>query len=120
MFLRAIIGTTKIQPFKAFSPKFSSNKMTLCNTIKPVLSAHSKKTKILVFKTDYCLMQVKSIGEHSAILWTFIKLPFTIKTFVLSIFKWSLKPDFTVIAFKHDTLTSAMPLGGCQIPCLSD
>ena len=34
--------------------------------------------------------------EHSAILWTFIKLPFTIKTFVLSIFKWSLKTGFTV------------------------
>ena len=30
-------------------------------------------------------------GEHSAILWTFIKLPFSIKTFVLSILKWPLK-----------------------------
>ena len=41
-------------------------------------------------------MQVKSIaecskGEHSAILLTFIKQPFSIKTFVLSIFKWLLK-----------------------------
>ena len=32
---------------------------------KPVLSGHSKKTKNLVFKTDYCLMQVKSIAECS-------------------------------------------------------
>ena len=40
----------------------------------PVLSGHSKKTK-LGFKTDYRLMQVKSIaGEHSAILSIFIKL----------------------------------------------
>ena len=30
-------------------------------------------------------------GEHSAILSTFIKLQFVIKTFVLSIFEWPLK-----------------------------
>ena len=46
-------------------------------------------------------MQVKSIAEcskreHSAILRTFIKLPFVIKTYVLSIFKWPLKTGFTV------------------------
>ena len=29
--------------------------------------------------------------EHSAILSTFIELPFAFKTFVLSIFEWSLK-----------------------------
>ena len=40
--------------------------------------------------TNYGLMKVKSIaecsihGEHSAILLTFINLPFAIKTFVLS------------------------------------
>ena len=33
-------------------------------------------------------------GEHSAILLTFIKLPFVIKIFVLSIFEWSLKTGF--------------------------
>ena len=38
-------------------------------------------------------MQVKSIakcskGEHSAILSTFVKLPFVIKIFVLSVFEW--------------------------------
>ena len=31
-------------------------------------------------------------GEHSAILSTFIKLPFAFKTFVLSIFEWKLRP----------------------------
>ena len=35
-------------------------------------------------------------GEHSAILLTFIKLPFVFKTFVLSIFEWPLKTGFTV------------------------
>ena len=39
-------------------------------------------------------------GEHSAILSTFIKLPFvfTVKNFDLSIFEWPLKTDFTVHA----------------------
>ena len=34
--------------------------------------------------------------EHSAILLTFIKLPFVCKTFVLPIFEWPLKTGFTV------------------------
>ena len=37
-------------------------------------------------------------GEHSAILLTFIMLPFVIKIFVLSIFEWTHKTGFTVIA----------------------
>ena len=35
-------------------------------------------------------------GEHSAILLTFIKLPFVIKIFVLSNFEWPLYTGFTV------------------------
>ena len=35
-------------------------------------------------------------GEHSAILFTFIKLPFAIKIFVLSSIEWLLKTGFTV------------------------
>ena len=35
--------------------------------------------------------------EHSAILPTFMKLPFVIKIFVLSIFEWPLKTGFTVL-----------------------
>ena len=38
----------------------------------PVLSDHSKRRPKIGFKTDYRLMQVKSIVEHSAILSTFI------------------------------------------------
>ena len=34
--------------------------------------------------------------EHSAILLTFIKQPFVIKIFILSIFEWPLKTGFTV------------------------
>ena len=42
-------------------------------TVKPVLSGHSKKTKILAFKTDYRLM-----------------------CFVLSFFQWLFLTGFTV------------------------
>ena len=35
--------------------------------------------------------------EHSAILLTFIKLPFVIKIFVLSIFEWPFYTGFTVM-----------------------
>ena len=35
-------------------------------------------------------------GEHSAILSPFIKLPFAIKVFVLSIFEWPFYTGFTV------------------------
>ena len=41
----------------------------------------------------YCRMLQ---GEHSAILSTFIKLPFVIKIFVLSIFEWPFYTSFTV------------------------
>ena len=41
----------------------------------------------------YCRMLQ---GEHSAILFTCIKLPFVIKIFVLSIFEWPFYTGFTV------------------------
>ena len=44
--------------------------------------------------------------EHSAILSTFIKLPFVLKTFVLSIFEWRLKTGLTVFRLiNHQWLT---------------
>ena len=55
---------------------------------------HSQKDRKLVFETSYRLMQVKHIA---AILLTFIKLPFVIKIFVLSIFGWPFNAGFTVI-----------------------
>ena len=58
--------------------------------LKPPLK---KKAKIR-FQDNYRLMKVKNIAE-SAILLTFIKLPFAIKTF-LFIFEWLLKTGFHV------------------------
>ena len=51
---------------------------------------------------DNCLHMCASVaylntqGEHSAILSTFIKLPFVNKIFVSSIFEWPFYPGFTV------------------------
>ena len=62
----------------------------------------TNKDQKIVFKTNNCLMQVKSIAEcshgweHSAVLLTCIKLPNGVKTFVLSLFEWPLKTGFTV------------------------
>ena len=46
----------------------------------------------------YCRMLQE---EHSAILLIFIKLPFVIKIFVLSIFEWPLKTGSTVVVKKE-------------------
>ena len=75
--------------------------------------------RYIFFKTDYRLMQVKSIaecskGEHSAILSTFIKLPFVINTFVLtfvlSIFKWPFYTGFTVLMYLSAVYTDMYDL----------
>ena len=42
--------------------------------------------------------------EHSAILLTFIKIQFAIKTFVLSIFEWPLKTGLTVVLLMRSWL----------------
>ena len=76
-------------------------------TVKPVLSDHSKKDKKKWFSglislnagQKYCRMLHR---EHSAILLTFIKLPF--KFFVLSIFEWPLKTGFTVLSVNTVTV----------------
>ena len=47
-------------------------------------------------------------GEHSAILSTFIKLPFIIKIFVLSIFEWPLKTDLMYSKATSSFLVSEM------------
>ena len=58
-------------------------------TVKPVLSGHSKRRPKWGFKTDYRLMQVKSIAECS-------KLSFVFKIFVLSISERAFKTVFTI------------------------
>ena len=49
--------------------------------------------------------------EHSAILSTFIKLPFSFKTFVLSIFKRLLKTGFTVYIYLALLLKKSQLIG---------
>ena len=64
----------------------------VCSTVKHVLSCHSKRPKI-VFQDR---LSLNAGQKHSALPSTFIKLPFVIKIFVLSIFEWPLKIGFTV------------------------
>ena len=47
-------------------------------------------------------------GEHSAILLTFIKLPFVIKIFILSVFEWPFYTGFT--ALYNNIPFSSLPL----------
>ena len=70
-------------------------------TVKPVLSGHSNRRSKIGFQDRFLLNAGQKYcrmlqGEHSAILSTFVKLTFVIKIFVLSIFEWPLKTDFTV------------------------
>ena len=72
--------------------------------------ALKKKTKKIGFQDQLSLNTGQIIAEcslleHSAILSTFIKLPFVLKTFVLSFFKWPLKTGFTVFVMQHDIST---------------
>ena len=52
-------------------------------TVQPVLSGHSKRSPEIGFQDQLLLNAGQKYnrmlqGEHSAILWTFIKLPFVI------------------------------------------
>ena len=49
--------------------------------------------------------------EHSAILLTFIKLPFVIKIFVLSIFEWPFYTGLTVYAYTGMMLVKMIKIG---------
>ena len=101
--LLALLDTSRLM-FKGGCSAYAISTKIVCGdpyTVKPVLSGHSNRTPKIGFQYQlslnagqkYCRMLQR---EHSAILSTFIKLPFSIKTFVLSIFKWSLKTGFTV------------------------
>ena len=70
-------------------------------TVKPCVKRPLAKRQKIGFQDQlslnacqkYCRMLQ---GEHSAILSTFIKLPFVIKIFVVSIFEWPFYTGFTV------------------------
>ena len=68
--------------------------LNLCKaaTFKKIKNWFQDKLSLNVGQ-NYCRMLH---GEHSAILSTFIKLPFVIKIFVLSMFEWPFFTGFTV------------------------
>ena len=66
------------------------------------LNDHSKRRPIIGFQDQLLLNEGQKYCrmlplEHSAILLTFIKQPFVIKIFVLSILELPLKTGFTVL-----------------------
>ena len=93
-FINTIIYITLISSTSSCAISLLIYRKTLY-TEKPVSSRHSKPKIGFQYRLwlnagqKYCRM-------HSAILLTFIKLPFVFKTFVLTMFEWPLKTGFTV------------------------
>ena len=73
--------------------KYIYSKTCLKRPLKTKTKIGFQDRVLLTAGQKYCRMFQ---GEHSAILSTFIKLPFAIKTIVLSCFEWLLKTGFTV------------------------
>ena len=67
--------------------KYSNyNRVKLCKTVTLKIPQNGFQSQLsLCVGQKYCRMLQ---GEHSAILLTFIKLPFVIKTFDMSVFEW--------------------------------
>ena len=77
---------------------FSCLDLMMLTTVKPDLSGHSKRIPKIGFQDRLPLYAgQKYCRMHSAILSTFIKLPFVFKAFILSIFEWLLKTCFTLV-----------------------
>ena len=102
-------------------PKTIFSLFKYCNSRTCVKGPLSKRPKI-VFQDQlslnagqkYCRMLQ---GEHSAILLTFIELPFVIKIPVLSIFEWPFYTGFTVhgkLFAAHGLLTQKLIIQPCQ------
>ena len=61
-------------------------------------------------------MQYFSQRGHSAILLTFIKLPFVVKTFVLSFYEWLFYTGFTVTLKDKRMVTKTIVTFPCADP----
>ena len=62
-----------------------TRKLSILQYSKTCVNGHCQKDWKMVFQTNYRLMQVK------------IKLPYVIKTYVLSVFEWPFYAGFTVV-----------------------
>ena len=79
----------------------------MTDTVKPVLSGHSKRRQKIGFQDQlllnagqkyYRMLPLQNAPwEYSVILLTFIKLSLVFKILVPSIFEWPLKTGFTEI-----------------------
>ena len=72
------------------------------STVKPVNQKEDQNSFQVRLFLNAGLKHCRMLqGEHSAILLTFVKLPFVIRIFVLFIFEWSLETGFTVHVHVH-------------------
>ena len=83
---------------RIYNQKNLYNSKILTIFLKLQYSKTATLQKKLFFKTNYRIMQVKSIA--AATLSIFIKLPIVIKLFVLSLFKWPFYTGFIVYYFQ--------------------
>ena len=101
--LLAVQGSFELNPFAPIQNNCRLLSLLLMYSKTCVKWLLSKRQKI-VFQDQLSLnagqMYGRMVqGEHSAIRSTFIKLPFVIKIFALSIFEWSLYTGFTVLSW---------------------
>ena len=112
-----IIEETDIIPYitmnNAIAAVLLKGVRTNLYTVKP--AANPKEDKKIGFQDQlsinaghkYCRILQESILQYFL---TFIKLPFVFKTFVLSIFEWTLRKGFTIV-YLHLLSGSAIIVG---------
>ena len=77
---------------------YSAWKYTLIIGFLPVNGINFKR---MIIKNIFSITENPALSGHSKLDFkTFFKLPFVLKTVVLSIFEWPLKRGFTVQGFK--------------------
>ena len=87
------------------APCWLSQQSNLCKTatLKKTKYGFQNQVHVSLNAGQKCCSMLQR--EHSAILLTFIKLPFVIKTFVLSMFEWPFYIGFTVVLFIKFSIT---------------
>ena len=93
MVLEIVFEFMMLRAWQIWTPKGMVSRVNL-STVKPALSGHPKRSPKIGFQYQ---LSLNAGQKYCRMLQeTYIKLPFVFKTFVMSIFEWSLKADFTV------------------------
>ena len=89
--------------------------LKILHTVKPVLNSHSQKDQNLVFKTNYRLMQDKSIAECSkGSILQYFRPSFSYHVLLISLFCLFLRGHFTQVllyaCLPYSTEVAFLPL----------